>query len=60
MFYPPSPPEGRLLQVALVIVKVFIGGAAERELREQENVVAAPVMKTLDELNRQVKFGYGD
>ena len=40
--------------------KSFHRRGGGKELREQENVVAAPPMKTLDELNCQVKFGYGD
>jgi hypothetical protein len=60
MFQHLAPVELRLLQVALGNVKVFIGGAAEESDRETGISVAAPVMKTVDELNRTVNFGYGD
>jgi hypothetical protein len=49
----------RFLKI-VVNVKVFIGGAAEEELRERQTAVAAPVMKTCSELNRNGNFGYGD
>jgi len=40
--------------------KSFHRRGGGQELEEQENVVAGPVMKTLDELNRNVNCGYGD
>jgi hypothetical protein len=40
--------------------KSFHRRGGGRELGEQDNAVAAPVMKTFDVLNRQVNFGYGD
>jgi hypothetical protein len=40
-------------------VKVFIGGAAGEAAGSRKTVWAAPVMKTCDELNRNVNRGYG-
>lgn len=44
----------------VVAIEVFLGRAARKGPGEPRNTGAALVMKTGDELDRIVRFGYGD